>query len=162
MHVHQFMFRSIKGVTLSLERWTGQPILIVNTASESHFAPQLDKLQKLYQEYMPSGLVVLGIPCNEFGDKEPLEGDDLDAWYWDHHRVNFPVTEKLQIIGRNAHPLFIALREEFSHDVLPQDNFCKYLFGRDGEMLEHWPSDTEPDDTGLHHQIERNVSSWCL
>ena len=70
MHVHEFMFRSIKGVTLSLERWTGQPILIVNTASESQFAPQLHKLQELNQEYMPSGLVILGVPCNEFGEKE--------------------------------------------------------------------------------------------
>lgn len=162
MHVHEFMFRSIKGVTLSLERWTGQPILIVNTASESLFAPQLRKLQDLYQEYMPAGLIVLGIPCDEFGEKEPLDGDELDAHYWENHRVNFPVTEKLEIIGRNSHPLFVALREEYSNDVLPQDNFYKYLFGRDGDMLEHWPSEVEPDDSGLHHQIERNVSSWCL
>lgn len=162
MHVHEFMFRSIKGVTLSLERWMGQPILIVNTASESQFAPQLNKLQNLYQEYMPSGLIVLGVPCNDFGEKEPLDGDDLDIHYWENHRVNFPVTEKLQIIGRNPHPLFNSLREEYSNDILPQGNFYKYLFGRDGELLEHWPSDIEPDDSGLHHQIERNVSSWCL
>ena len=162
MHVHEFMFRSIKGVTLSLERWMGQPILIVNTASESQFAPQLHKLQNLYQEYMPSGLIVLGVPCNDFGEKEPLDGDDLDGHYWENHRVNFPVTEKLEIIGRNPHPLFIALREEYSNDILPQGNFYKYLFGRDGELLQHWPSDIEPDDSGLHHQIERNVSSWCL
>ena len=162
MHVHQFMFRSIRGVTLSLERWTGQPILIVNTASDSQFAPQLRKLQTLYQEYMPSGLIVLGMPCNDFGDKEPLEGEALDAHYWETHGVNFPVTEKLEIIGRNPHPLWLSLREEYSNDILPQGNFYKYLFGRDGEMLEHWPSDVDPDDSGLHHQIERNVSSWCL
>ena len=162
MHVHEYMFRSIRGVTLSLERWTGQPILIVNTASESHFAPQLRKFQELHQEYNPSGLVVLGVPCNDFGGKEPLEGDDLDAHYWETHRVNFPITEKLEIIGRNPHPLFIALREEYSNDILPTGNFFKYLFGRDGELLEHWPSDIEPDDSGLHHQIERHVSSWCL
>lgn len=162
MHVHEYMFRSIRGVTLSLERWTGQPLLLVNTASESQFAHQLHKLQELHQEYMPSGLVVLGIPCNDFGEKEPLDGDALDAHYWENHQVNFPVTQKVEIIGPSPHPLFIALREEFSNDILPTGNFFKYLFSREGELLEHWPSDVEPDDSAVHHQIERNVSSWCL
>lgn len=162
MHVHEYMFHTVRGVTLSLERFTGQPILVVNTASESQYAPQLGQLQKLYQEYMPSGLVVLAMPCNDFDEKEPLEGDELDAHYWDVHRVNFPVTEKLEITGPHSHPFWNALREEYSNDMLPQGNFYKYLFGRDGELLEHWPSDIEPDDSGVHHQIERNVSSWCL
>lgn len=162
MHIHEFRFRSIQGANMPLERWTGQPILIVNTASESQFAPQLRKLQELYQEYMPSGLIVVGIPCNDFGEKEPLDDTEIDAFYWDNFGVNFPVTEKHEIIGRNAHPLFVALREAYSSDILPQGNFYKYLFDRDGDMLEHWPSDVEPDDSGLRHQIERNVSSWCL
>ena len=162
MHVHEYMFRSIRGVTLSLERWTGQPVLVINTASQSHFAPQLRKLQELNQEYMPSGLVVLGMPCNDYGEKEPLDGDALDAHYWETYRVNFPVTQKIEIIGRNPHPMFVAMREEYSNDILPTGNFFKYLFSREGELLEHWPSEVEPDDPALHHQIERNVSSWCL
>lgn len=162
MHVHEYMFRSAKGVTLSLERWTGQPVLIVNTASESQYSFQLGAFQKLYQEYRHSGLVVIGVPCNDFDDKEPLDDDDLDTYYWDTHRVNFPLTQKYEIVGRNPHPLFLSLREEYSNEMLPQGNFYKYLFGRDGELLEHWPSETEPDDSGLHHQIERHVSSWCL
>lgn len=162
MHVHEFIFRSIQGASLSLSRWTGQPILIVNTASESQYAPQLHKLQELHQEYSPSGLVVIGIPCDEFGEKEPLDGEDLDKHYWENHRVNFPVTEKHQIIGPHPHPLFMTMREEYTFEMLPQGNFYKYLFSRDGDILEHWPSDIEPDDTGLRHQIERNASSWCL
>lgn len=162
MHVHEYMFRSARGVTLSLERWTGQPILIVNTASASQHAPQLRMLQELHQEYMPSGLVVLALPCNDFGEKEPLDGEELDQHYWDVHGVNFPVSDRIEIIGRNPHPLFISLREEYSNDIMPQGNFFKYLFSRDGELLEHWPSEVEPNDSGLHHQIERNVSAWCL
>ncbi|MEE4219159.1 MAG: glutathione peroxidase [Xanthomonadales bacterium] len=162
MHIHEFRFRSIQGASLSLERWTSQPILLVNTASESQFAPQLRKLQALYQEYMPSGLIVLGIPCNEFGEKEPLDGQDLDTYYWENHGVNFPVTEKQAIIGRGAHPLFIEMREEYTNEIMPQGNFYKYLFGREGQLLQHWPSIVEPDDPGLRHQIERNVSAWCL
>jgi glutathione peroxidase len=162
MRIHEFMFRSIKGVTLSLERWSGQPLLLVNTASESQWAPQLGKLQSLYQEYTPTGLIVIGIPCDEFGGKEPLDGDELDAHYWDEHRVNYPVTEKLEIIGAHAHPVFRAMREEHTREILPEGNFYKYLFDREGGLLAHWPSDVEPDDSGLRHQIERNVSSWAL
>jgi len=162
MHIHEFAFRSIQGASMSLERWKGQPILIVNTASESQFAPQLRGLQKLHQEYMPSGLVVIGVPCNEYGEKEPLDGLDIDTFYWENHGVNFPVTEKQEIKGRYAHPLFVEMREEFTNEIMPQGNFYKYLFSRDGDLLQHWESDIEPDDSGLRHQIERNVSSWCL
>lgn len=162
MHIHEFAFMSVQGASMSLERWKGQPILLVNTASESQFAPQLSGLQKLHQEYMPSGLVVIGVPCNEYGEKEPLDGLDIDTVYWENHGVNFPVTEKQEIIGRHAHPLFVEMREEYTNEIMPQGNFYKYLFSRDGDLLQHWESDIEPYDTGLRHQIERNVSSWCL
>jgi glutathione peroxidase len=162
MHIHEFAFRSIQGASMPLERWKGQPILIVNTASESQFAPQLRGLQKLHQEFTPSGLVVIGVPCNEYGEKEPLDGLDIDTFYWENHGVNFPVTEKQEIKGRYAHPLFVEMREEFTNEIMPQGNFYKYLFSRDGDLLQHWESDIEPDDSGLRHQIERNASSWCL
>ena len=162
MHVHEYMFRSARGVSMPLGRWNGQPILVVNSASESHFAPQLRKLQALHQEYMPAGLVVVAMPCNDYGDREPLEGDALDAHYWETWQVNFPVTERLEIIGRNPHPMFVAMREEYSNEILPTGNFFKYLFGRDGDLLAHWPSEIDPDDPAVHHEIERNVSSWCL
>ena len=162
MRIHEYMFRSIKGVNLPLARWTGQPLLLVNTASDSQWALQLGKLQSLYQEYTPTGLIVIGMPCNEFGNKEPLDGDELDAHYWDQYRVNYPITEKLEVIGPNAHPIFGALREEYTYEILPQGNFYKYLFDREGGLLDHWPSDVEPDDSGLRHQIERNVSAWGL
>ena len=162
MNVFEFRFRSLHGATMALEQWSGQPLLIVNTASECGYTRQYAGLQSLWMEYRPTGLIVIGVPCNDFGEKEPLDGEELDAHYWDVHRVNFPVTGRIEIIGRNPHPLFISLREEYSNDIMPQGNFYKYLFGRDGELLEHWSSEVEPDDSGLHHQIERNVSAWCL
>ena len=76
MRVHEFVFTSVTGANITLERWTGQPLLLVNTASECGFTPQYTKLQKLWDEYRRSGLIVIGVPCNEFGDQEP--GSDAE------------------------------------------------------------------------------------
>jgi glutathione peroxidase len=66
------------------------------------------------------------------------------------------------IIGANPHPLFIALREQYTNDVLPRWNFHKYLFGREGDLLHHWPSNVEPDDPGFRREVEKNLGSWML
>lgn len=162
MYVHGYVFRSINGATLSLERWTGQPILLVNTASECGYTPQYEKLQRLWEEYRPNGLVVIGVPCNEFGEQEPGDNETIQKFCSDRYDITFPMTTKQVTIGTGAHPLFIALREEFTRDILPRWNFFKYLFGRDGALLHHWPSNVEPDDPGFRHEIERNLSSWSL
>lgn len=162
MRVHEFAFRSISGASMPLDRWTGQPLLIVNTASECGFTQQYSKLQSLWEEYRPAGLVVIGIPCNEFGAQEPADETAIAEFCTSQFNVTFPMTEKQSITGRQAHPLFIALREEFTSDILPRWNFFKYLFSRDGSLLQHWPSQVEPDDPGFRHDIEKNLASWSL
>jgi len=162
MRVHEFAFRSVNGASMPLERWKGQPLLLVNTASECGFTPQYAKLQALWEEYRPSGLVVIGVPCNDFGAQEPADNGTIGEFCSSRFGVTFPVTEKLSIIGKSPHPLFIALREEYTSDILPRWNFHKYLFGRDGGLVHHWPSNAEPDDPGFRHEVERNLASWSL
>ncbi|HMB61107.1 MAG TPA: glutathione peroxidase, partial [Xanthomonadales bacterium] len=132
MRVYQFTFQSLTGANMPLERWTGQPILLVNSASECGFTPQYTGLQKIWAEYRPSGLVVLGIPCNDFGGQEPGSNEEIAAFCTEKYSVTFPMTTRQSIIGPSPHPLFIAMREEFTSDILPKWNFHKYLFGRDG------------------------------
>ncbi|MBT8047167.1 MAG: glutathione peroxidase [Xanthomonadales bacterium] len=162
MRVHEFAFRSLQGASMPLERWSGQPILLVNTASECGFTPQYTKLQALWNEYRPAGLIVLGVPCNDFGAQEPGDNESISDFCTSRFQATFPMTQKLSIIGREAHPLFIAMREEYTSDILPNWNFFKYLFGRDGNLLHHWPSNVEPDEPGFRHEIERNLGSWTL
>jgi glutathione peroxidase len=162
MRVHEFVFRSIEGATMPLERWTGQPLLIVNTASECGFTPQYQKLQRLWDEYRPNGLVVIGVPRNDFSDQEPGNEETIMEFCTTNYNVTFPMTSKQIISGPGAHPLFIAMREEYTSDILPRWNFFKYLFGRDGKLLHHWPSNVEPDEPGLRHDLERNLSAWSL
>ena len=162
MRVHEFAFSSLQGTSMPLDRWTGQPLLLVNTASECGFTPQYAKLQALWEEYRPAGLVVLGIPCNDFGAQEPGDETAIEEFCTSRFDVTFPMTKKQTILGRDSHPLFIAMREEYTSDILPTWNFFKYLFGRDGNLLHHWPSSIEPDEPGFRHEIERNLSSWRL
>jgi glutathione peroxidase len=162
MRVHEFAFRSLAGASMPLDRWTGQPLLLVNTASECGFTPQYRKLQALWEEYRPSSLVVIGVPCNEFGGQEPGGADEIGEFCSREYGVTFPMTEKQVILGKEAHPLFIALREEYSADILPRWNFYKYLFSREGGLLHHWPSNVEPDEPGFRHEIEKNLSSWSI
>jgi glutathione peroxidase len=162
MRVHEFRFRSINGATMPLDRWTGQPLLLINTASECGFTPQYEKLQSLWDEYRPAGLVVIAIPCNDFGAQEPGEEAAIEEFCSSRFNVTFPMTEKQVLLGRDAHPLFQAMREEYTSDILPSWNFFKYLFGRDGDLLHHWPSKIEPDDPGFRHEIEKNLGSWSL
>ena len=162
MRVYEFAFSSLQGASMPLDRWTGQPLLLVNTASECGFTPQYAKLQALWEEYRPAGLVVLGIPCNDFGAQEPGDETTIQDFCTSQFDVTFPMTKKQTILGRDPHPLFIAMQEEYTSDILPTWNFFKYLFGRDGNLLHHWPSSIEPDEPGFRHEIERNLSSWRL
>ncbi len=162
MRVHEFVFRSVTGASMPLERWKGQPLLMVNTASECGYTPQYTKLQAVWEEYRPSGLVVIAVPCNDFGAQEPGDDEAIQTFCTTRYGVTFPVTARQSIIGANPHPLFIALREQYTNDVLPRWNFHKYLFGREGDLLHHWPSNVEPDDPGFRREVEKNLGSWML
>ena len=162
MRVYDYRFESIIDTSMPLDRWSGQPLLLVNTASECGFTPQYAKLQALWEEYRFSNLVVIGIPCNEFGEQEPEDEATIHQFCTSNYNVTFPMTAKQSIIGTHPHPLFIAMREQYTRDILPRWNFYKYLFGNDGGLLHHWPSDVEPDDPNFRHEIEVNLSSWSL
>ncbi len=137
-------------------------MLLVNTASHCGFTPQYAGLQAVWEEYRRSGLVVVGIPCNEFGAQEPGSNEEIAEFCSNHFAVTFPLTERQSIIGVSAHPLFNAMREEFTGDILPKWNFHKYLFGRDGSLIEHFPSKVRPDNITFTTTIERNLGTWMI
>ena len=162
MNVHEFVFMSISGAPMPLRNYQGQPILIVNTASECEYTPQYHELEKLHQDYHQGGLVVIGMPCNDFGGQEPGSEEEIAEFCSENYSVHFPMTGKYNAMGLSAHPMFHAIREEFGDDATPHWNFYKYLFDRNGQMVDYWPSRVPPNDPAITHQIERNLQSRVL
>lgn len=162
MNVFEYVFTSLSGAPMPLRNWSGQPLFLVNTASECGYTPQYAKLQKLWNDYREGGLVVIGMPCDDFGGQEPGTEEEIAEFCATEYQVKFHMTSKISIRGYGAHPLFHAIRDGYGEDALPRWNFHKYLFDRRGELVEFWPSKVEPNDPALTHQIERNLQSWIL
>jgi len=162
MNVFEHVFVSITGSRMPLSNYRGQPLFIVNTASECGYTPQYAQLQRLWMDYKQSGLVVIGIPCDDFGHQEPGNEQDIIEFCETNYQVNFPMTGKYNVMGLSAHPLFHAIREEFGEDATPRWNFHKYLFDRNGQLVDFWPSAVPPNDSAVTHAIECNLQSWVL
>ena len=162
MNLYEYSFAALEGGSLPLERYRNQPLMIVNTASECGYTPQYAALQRLYLNYQQAGLVMIGIPCNDFGAQEPGSAKDISRFVRESQGVTFPMSDKYSVIGPDRHPLFRDLADQFGPEILPRWNFYKYFFNRRGELVEHWPSTTSPEDADLVHKVSRHLQSWAL
>ena len=145
MSAHQFEFTSIDGEALPLKRFRGHPVLIVNTASECGFTPQYKGLQSLWRNYKGKGLVVLGVPSNDFGAQEPGDEGQIKQFCETNYRVDFPMTSKVSVIGGGAHPFYRWIESQLGEAATPRWNFQKYLIDADGALVGMWPSSVEPE-----------------
>ncbi|MCX6433174.1 MAG: glutathione peroxidase [Actinobacteria bacterium] len=134
------------GKTVSLADYAGKPLLIVNTASKCGFTPQYDGLQKLHEEFGPQGLVVLGFPCDQFAHQEPGSDSDIEEFCRLNHGVTFPLSTKVDVNGKDAHPVFVFLKEH-AGGLLGSSikwNFTKFLVAPDGQTVTRYAPKTVP------------------
>jgi glutathione peroxidase len=145
--IYDITANTLTGEPLSLTEFQGKVLLIVNTASQCGFTGQYEGLEALYRQYKDQGLVVLGFPCNQFGAQEPGSAADIGAFCEKNYGVSFPMFEKVDVNGSNAHPLFQLLKSEAT-GVLGTEgikwNFTKFLVGRDGKVHERYAPTTTP------------------
>ena len=145
--LQDFSIHQIDGTPMNLAAIEGQVILWVNTASACGFTPQLRGLQALYEDLTDRGLVVVGSPCNQFGSQDPDPESEIHAFCQRNYGVTFPMTEKIEVNGRHAHPLFQWLKEE-APGLLGSEgikwNFTKFLIGRNGQVLRRFAPNDEP------------------
>ncbi len=156
MSAYAFEFRDINGQPLPLSKFAGRPLLLVNTASECGFTPQYAELQSLWSRYREAGLIVLGVPSNDFGSQEPGDEAAINAFCSSRYQVDFPMTAKQKVIGSEAHPLYRWIVEELGESAAPRWNFHKYLFAPDGTLAALWPSKISPlapDITGAIEEL---------
>ena len=146
--IYDLSFVDNHGATVPLSDYSGRPVLIVNTASKCGFTPQYDGLQRLYEEYGPNGLVVLGFPCDQFAHQEPGDDAAIEEFCRVNHGVTFPLSTKVDVNGRNTHPVFRFLKEHTS-GLLGSSikwNFTKFLVSPDGVTVQRYAPKTTPED----------------
>jgi glutathione peroxidase len=152
---YRFQFVSIDGESLPLDAWRGRPVLVVNTASFCGYTPQYSELEVLWQRYRDRGLVVLGVPSNDFGRQEPGSAGEIKEFCTTNYSVDFPLTEKCRVIGGEAHPFYRWVADNLGEAGTPRWNFHKYLVGPDGQLAGAWPAQVAPTDRRITGEIER-------
>ncbi|WP_038015192.1 glutathione peroxidase [Thalassobaculum salexigens] len=152
---HQFSFTSIDGAPMSMGDFAGKAVLVVNTASRCGFTPQYDALQSVWETYRDRGLVVLGVPSNDFGGQEPGTEAQIKAFCETNFSVDFPMTEKQVVVGSGAHPFYRWAAEAGGADKVPSWNFHKYLIAPDGTFVAAIPTRVSPTDPSAIAAIEK-------
>lgn len=151
---HDFSFNDIDGNRLALSDFAGQALLIVNTASECGYTPQYADLESLWARYRAKGLIVLGVPSNDFGAQEPGDEAAIKLFCQTNYAVDFPLTQKQRVIGGDAHPFYQWVVAEIGEVAAPKWNFHKYLIAPDGSLAGLWPSDVSPLDPEVTGTID--------
>lgn len=155
---YAFSFKSLDGGDILLASHAGHPMLVVNTASLCGYTPQYAGLQDLWTRYRARGLLVLGVPSNDFGGQEPGGVGDIHATAQGEYHVTFPLTEKVAVKGPNAHP-FYKWAAQLRPFEAPRWNFHKYLVGRDGRLKGGFASAVEPADPRIIAGIESDLTA---
>ncbi|MBR1201571.1 MULTISPECIES: glutathione peroxidase [unclassified Bradyrhizobium] len=152
--VYDFTATSLTGDEVPLQRFEGQVLLIVNTASACGFTPQYKGLQELHAGLSPRGFAVLGFPCNQFGAQEPGDAKQIAAFCETNYAVTFPMFAKIDVNGSAAHPLYEHLKREKSGLLGPaiKWNFTKFLVDRSGKVVARHAPTARPE--GLKKEIE--------
>lgn len=153
--------KDIKGKDVALSAFKGNPILIVNTASNCGFTGQYEELQKLHEKYGPKGLKVLGFPSNDFGGQEPGSESEIATFCSTRFAVTFPLFAKIHAKSTPMHPLYKSLTEESPEGVrgAVQWNFTKFLLGRDGQVIARFGSAVDPMGDEITTKIEAALSA---
>ncbi len=146
-------FSNLRDEPVSLCRFSGKVLLIVNTASECGYTPQYEGLEKLYRRYRDQGFAILGFPANDFGAQEPGSNKEIAQFCQVNYGITFPMFAKTSVVGANANPLFRELAAKTGKP--PRWNFHKYLLDRAGQPVAAFESAVEPEDTRVTAEIEK-------
>ena len=150
-----FKIQSINGNEIELSQYKDKVVLIVNVASKCGFTKQYDDLQKLYELYENKGLIVLGIPSNQFGGQEPGSEKEIKDFCETNFNITFPMTSKYDVKGDKAHPIYLWAKQTYGNSTVPKWNFHKILINKQGKVEDTFASFTGPMSNKLIKKIEK-------
>jgi len=156
---YDFTLTGIDGKPMPLSQFKGHPLLIVNTASECGYTPQYEDLEKLWLTYKDKGLVVIGVPSNDFGGQEPGTASDIAEFCKLNYGVTFPLADKTVVKGAKAQPFYKWAGEKAGMLGRPKWNFHKYLIGADGHFIDWFSTQTKPMSPKITAAIDKALTA---
>lgn len=150
---YDFSFTAIDGAPMPLSGWRGKALLVVNTASFCGYTRQYTALQSLWEKYRGRGLVVLGVPANDF-NQEPGSAEEIKKFCEVTYSIDFPLADKATVTGSQAHPFYRWAVAELGESAAPRWNFHKYLVDSQGKLVTWFPTRVEPDAPAVITAIE--------
>ncbi|NMM50851.1 glutathione peroxidase [Marinigracilibium pacificum] len=145
---YDFEANTINGKNIGLDQFKDKTIIVVNTASKCGLTPQYEGLENLYQKYKDQGLVILGFPCNQFANQEKGTSEEIQEFCQVNYGVSFPMFEKIEVNGKNAHPVFKYLKSKLSGGIFGSKikwNFTKFVIDKNGVPVKRFSPTTKPE-----------------
>jgi glutathione peroxidase len=154
-NAYDFSFTGIDGEPLPLASFKGKPVLVVNVASKCGLTPQYEGMEALYRDYRDQGLVVLGVPCNQFAGQEPGTEAEIKDFCQTKFDVDFPMTAKVDVKEAGRHPFYAWAEDKLGEGAVPVWNFHKILVGKDGQAVAAFGPRTPPQDPTIVEAVEK-------
>ena len=152
---YDFKIKGINGNEIDLTKFKGKTVLMVNVASKCGFTKQYEGLQDLWSKYKKRGLIVLGVPSNQFGNQEPGTEKEIKEFCEVNFNINFPMTSKIDVKGENAHEIYKWALKNHGKSAVPKWNFHKILINSEGKIEETYMSFTKPNSQKIINKIEK-------
>jgi len=154
---YDFQFKDLDGSSLSLSQFKDKIIVVINVASQCGFTSQYDDMQKIWEKYQAKGIVILGVPSNDFGNQEPGSSQDIKTFCEAKFGISFPMTEKVKVKGDNAHPFYLWAEKNYGKSAVPKWNFHKIIINRNGKVAYTFSSITNPSSKKFIKALEKLI-----
>ena len=153
--VYDFDFNDLDGSPLNLSEYKNKVIVIVNVASQCGFTKQYEDMQNIWEKYQSKGVIILGVPSNDFGNQEPGSSQEIKDFCEAKFGISFPMTEKLSVKGESAHPFYKWAEKNHGKTAVPKWNFHKIIIGKNGKIVDTFASITNPSSKRFVEALEK-------
>ena len=155
---YDFNFKDLDGSEMSLAEYKNKVIVVVNVASQCGFTKQYEDMQHIWNKYQSKGIVMLGVPSNDFGNQEPGNSQEIKNFCEAKFGITFPMTEKVVVKGEDAHPFYKWAKENYGNSAVPKWNFHKIIIGKNGKVFDTFASITKPSSKRFINAIEKALN----
>ena len=154
---YDFEFKDLDGSALNLSNYKGKVLVVVNVASQCGFTKQYEDMQKIWEKYQEKGLVMIGVPSNDFGKQDPRSNTEIKNFCEAKFGITFPMTEKVSVKGTNAHPFYIWAEKNHGNSAIPKWNFHKIIVDKSGKIADTFTSITNPSSKKFTNRLDKLI-----